>query len=115
MTSAMPSGSRHQPLTIDPDHPAFAGHFPQRPVVPGVVLLDAGLRALAAGDEGATCTIGVAKFLSAVGPGEALRLEIERSATTRGYALRIFAGPGPGDAPERLAVSWTVTFEKPDD
>ncbi|MGI9026126.1 MAG: 3-hydroxyacyl-ACP dehydratase FabZ family protein, partial [Burkholderiaceae bacterium] len=69
---------------IDPSHPAFAGHFPARPIVPGVVLLDQSLRAIAAtfGLEEETmastiCAIGVAKFLSPVGPGEALRLEVE--------------------------------------
>ena len=27
-------------LAIPPDHPSLSGHFPGRPIVPGVVLLD---------------------------------------------------------------------------
>ncbi len=102
----------HLPLAIDPHHPAFEGHFPSRPVVPGVVLLDCGLRAIARhrGDEACAgnLRIGVAKFLSIVGPGEPVRLEIEATSTSDGYRLRIFAGP-PAD--ERLALTGSVNFE----
>ncbi len=71
-------------LFIAPDHPAFAGHFPGAPIVPGVVLLDAVVYAVlqtqgpkASGDGFDTtpvCQISAAKFLSPVGPGETLRL-----------------------------------------
>ena len=63
-------------LHIAADHPAFAGHFPGRPIVPGVVLLDEALRAIAAA-EGLSATawkLGSAKFVRPVGPGEALLL-----------------------------------------
>lgn len=129
-------------LSIDAAHPAFAGHFPARPIVPGVVLLDRSLRAIAANfgldDEAIAstiCRIGAAKFLSPVGPGEALRLEVE--ATSRAgsasvaalrttstapsarapaptfitYTLRVFAGEAAG---ERLAMTGTVSFEPRD-
>ena len=56
-----------------PEHPAFAGHFPGRPIVPGVLLLDAALHAL--GADGAVCRIANAKFLQPVEPGAALRLQ----------------------------------------
>jgi 3-hydroxyacyl-[acyl-carrier-protein] dehydratase len=67
-------------LFIAPDHPAFAGHFPGAPIVPGVVLLDAAVHAvmqsihIPASVEGTqnTCQINAAKFLSPVGPGETL-------------------------------------------
>ena len=39
------SASHREPLCIEPTHPALDGHFPGRPVVPGVVLLDRVLEA----------------------------------------------------------------------
>lgn len=65
------------PVTIAADHAAYAGHFPGRPILPGVVLLDEALHALAAsqGREAATGQIRAAKFLSPVAPGEALRVD----------------------------------------
>ena len=67
-------------VTIHPDHPALAGHFPGAPILPGVLLLDETLRALEAQD--ATLVpghwrIGRAKFLKPVRPGETLLLEHE--------------------------------------
>lgn len=68
---------RSLPLAVAGDHPAYAGHFPGRPILPGVVLLDAVLHALAAasGRDTATGQIRTAKFLSPVAPGEALRVD----------------------------------------
>jgi 3-hydroxyacyl-[acyl-carrier-protein] dehydratase len=58
--------------TVPIDHPAFAGHFPGRPIVPGVVLLERAL-ALVAGEQGSKgFSVANAKFLSPVGPGETL-------------------------------------------
>ena len=63
-------------LTIAPDHPALAGHFPGMPVVPGVVLLDGALHALGAalGCDLSACRIASLKFLSPVLPGQALEV-----------------------------------------
>jgi len=61
---------------VPPDHPAFAGHFPGMPILPGVVLLDVTLHAMAeaAGIEPGTCEIGSVKFLSPAKPGDALEI-----------------------------------------
>lgn len=68
-------------LSIAADHPAYAGHFPGQPILPGVVLLDAALHALAAVEGVAGCgQIRSAKFLSPVLPGEALTLHYSASS-----------------------------------
>lgn len=64
---------------VPTDHPAFAGHFPGRPIVPGVVLLDRALAAVA--PAGQPCRIGTAKFFRPVGPGEALDFRFETLAS----------------------------------
>lgn len=69
-------------LTILPDHPAFAGHFPGTPIVPGVVLLDEALHAIttAAGIAPSACHINSVKFLSPLKPGESVVIEHEAQA-----------------------------------
>ena len=80
-------------LFIAPDHPAFAGHFPGMPILPGVVLLDAAMhtalqamRTASSGDRGEDgakdiCQISSAKFLSPVSPGETLTISCTTSAS----------------------------------
>jgi 3-hydroxymyristoyl/3-hydroxydecanoyl-(acyl carrier protein) dehydratase len=67
-------------LEISPQHPAFAGHFPGTPIVPGALLLDEAVRVLSAVAEGGAvrCEIAATKFLSVVRPGEALSVEHEQ-------------------------------------
>lgn len=64
------------------DHPAFAGHFPGNPVLPGVALLDAALAELALdpGFELIDCRLAAAKFHAFVRPGESLALQSELRA-----------------------------------
>ena len=55
------------------DHPTAAGHFPGNPVIPGAVLLDEVLRAIAGTEAQLRPTaIRSAKFLHVVRPGDAL-------------------------------------------
>ena len=86
-------------LTIAPDHPAFAGHFPGAPIVPGVVLLDAAVHAMLqmprpatagdAGDKstGKTCRISAVKFTSPVGPGETLTISCTAAAGSTRFEI----------------------------
>ncbi len=65
--------------TVPFDHPAFAGHFPGTPILPGVVLLDTALQAIAKA-SGVTldrCEISSVKFLSPAYPGDALVIQHE--------------------------------------
>lgn len=69
-------------LNIPSDHPAFKGHFPGTPIVPGVVLLDKVIDALSK-ESGLTVTewqISSVKFLSPLTPGETASLEYEHLA-----------------------------------
>ena len=72
----------HSALHIAADHPAFAGHFPAFPVLPGAILLDEMLKAieLTRGIDLKLWHISSAKFLDAVRPRDRLVLEHEASA-----------------------------------
>jgi 3-hydroxymyristoyl/3-hydroxydecanoyl-(acyl carrier protein) dehydratase len=58
------------------DHPAFEGHFPARPILPGVIVLAEALAAIekATAKPAARWLVESAKFLSPVEPGESLTL-----------------------------------------
>lgn len=64
--------------TLDPAHPALAGHFPYHPVAPGVVVLDRVIAAVEAQLPAQHC-VGVRrmKFLRPLRPGETFVLEID--------------------------------------
>ncbi|MDZ4141354.1 MAG: hypothetical protein U1C48_05050 [Methylotenera sp.] len=69
-------------LKIPANHPAFAGHFPGTPIVPGVVLLDEAIHAIIT-DTGLAATawqISSVKFLSPLKPGEIVTIEHEQLA-----------------------------------
>jgi 3-hydroxyacyl-[acyl-carrier-protein] dehydratase len=74
-------------VEVAADHPAFAGHFPGMPILPGALLLDEALHAIET-DRNLDLTqwrLTAAKFLEPVRPGDAL--VIEHSAAPGG-ALR---------------------------
>jgi 3-hydroxymyristoyl/3-hydroxydecanoyl-(acyl carrier protein) dehydratase len=88
-------------LTIPADHPAFAGHFPGDPLLPGVALLAEVLEAVLdapalAGLLGAAPRIGAVKFLAPVRPGAQLAITLEPGP--RGLRFEVREG-------ERIAAS----------
>jgi len=73
--------TRHVALQIPADHPAFAGHFPGQPVLPGVTLLAEVLEALLdvpalAALIGPAPRLAAAKFLAPVRPGAPLTIDL---------------------------------------
>jgi 3-hydroxymyristoyl/3-hydroxydecanoyl-(acyl carrier protein) dehydratase len=78
-------------LPVAADHPAYPGHFPGNPILPGVVVLSEVLAAVAAssGRPPSAWTLANAKFLSPVTPGTALVLRLDSA----GEPHDLFAGP----------------------
>lgn len=62
---------------VPPDHPALAGHFPGAPMLPGAVLLDVAIQAIAnaSGISLDNCVINSVKFLYPAGPGDELSIQ----------------------------------------
>lgn len=69
--------------TVPLDHPAFAGHFPGNPILPGVVLLDVALQIIATscGIAPDICEVSSVKFLSPAAPGDELVIRHSVSAS----------------------------------
>lgn len=90
------------------DHPTAAGHFPGNPIIPGAVLLDEVLSAIAAGAGGAPgpCVIRSAKFLHPVRPGD--RVLIRWQAARAGEIKFECLLPDP----ERLVLTGAVRLEE---
>lgn len=101
------TASHRVPLRIAPDHPALPGHFPGRPLVPGVVVLERVAAAWKAWRGTAIAGLD-AKFVQPLLPGEAAtimlrdedgrgRFEVARAdgcALARGTLVPADAGVG---------------------
>ena len=89
-------------MQIAHDHPAFAGHFPGQPLLPGVLLLAQVLEAALAdpaliGRLGDAPRLSNAKFLSPVRPGDRIEMTFDTASNLRlGFEVR---------CGERLAAS----------
>ncbi|GHT85837.1 AMP-ligase [Betaproteobacteria bacterium] len=88
--------ARSRSLTLAADHPACVGHFPGRPIVPGVVLLDRAARALAAesGLQEPCWRVGSVKFIRAIKPGVDVQLEWQAPGANGAIAFSLSDGAG---------------------
>ena len=75
---------------IAADHPSLPGHFPGRPIVPSVVLLDAALTLLLARRPGRT-VIGVpsVKFALPVRPGQNVKVSCDEGGDRIAFACTV--------------------------
>lgn len=83
----MSAGEYRENFSIDAAHPALPGHFPGRPVVPGVVLLD---RVAAALERWRGVRIGglaQVKFLRPLLPDQCVELVLEDGGTSMRFHI----------------------------
>ena len=73
-------------VTFPAGHPALPGHFPGRPIVPGVLLLDAVMQA--AGPGPCLGLLRRAKFLAPVLPGDEVEIALAPGPGRLGFACR---------------------------
>ena len=94
-THTAADGSASASWPIAADHPAFAGHFPGRPLLPGVVLLSLVMETLAGAPSlqavlGPTPQVDSVKFLAPVGPGAVVGVVLRPHGS--GVAFELHAG-----------------------
>ena len=89
-----PGRSVHARTSFDANDPMFEGHFPGKPIVPGVILTEAlaqaaGIAAAAGYSDSETplfllSAIRTMKFFQPVRPGDRIDLRVEKIAATDG-------------------------------
>ena len=79
-------------FSIPADHPSLPGHFPGRPIVPGVVVLERVLEAIEAahGSLQAPLRLPQVKFAQPLLPGE--RADIQLSGEAPRWRFRVLRG-----------------------
>lgn len=71
-------------FVIPQDHPSLPGHFPGRPIVPGVVVLDCAIAALLRDCPAARLArLDEVKFVAPVSPGAEICVSCEERSSDR--------------------------------
>jgi 3-hydroxyacyl-[acyl-carrier-protein] dehydratase len=99
-------------MTVDPGNPILAGHYPDRPIFPGVCLVECVHRAVlvaghSRGVEPVLAELPTARFLDAVLPGDTVDIDAKITrGRTRWKAAATLSGPrGPV---ARIALLYAV-------
>ncbi len=90
-------GARIVTLHVSEDHACFAGHFPGRPIVPGVVLLHWAVAELAGWQERALeiVELEALKFRRPLLPGETFDLRLAPARSAKTFSFEMFDAAGP--------------------
>lgn len=80
---------------FEADHPASRGHFAGNPIIPGAVLLNETVAAIAAriGAAPAPLSVGSAKFPRPARPGDRVRIEFSRAGDAIKFACTVDGEP----------------------
>lgn len=104
-------------FVIPHDHPSLPGHFPGRPIVPGVLLLEQVLVAIEVEHGGlGSLRLPQVKFLQPLLPGETARIELQpfdgrwafrvlRGDVVLATGEVVRAGPGAGSPARAPAIA----------
>jgi len=78
MLHQVTQGTHRFTFSVDPEHFVFQGHFPEDPILPGLVQVDWALRLAvdAFGPTGPFLGLEHLKFCDLIRPGEAITLEL---------------------------------------
>ena len=80
-------------FVIPNDHPSLAGHFPGRPIIPGVVVLDAAMAQILRCRPACSVTsLDDVKFLAPVLPGSEVTVTFRESSPGRVIFVCTVAG-----------------------
>lgn len=78
----------HTTLRFEPDHPSLPGHFPGRPLVAGVLLLEQVAEALRAWRGERLACVREAKFVAPLEPEQTAELQLTPAGAQVRFELR---------------------------
>jgi len=82
-------------FVVERDHPSLAGHFPGRPIVPGVLLLDRVLTVVASEFKQPVTRLQQVKFGAALLPGETALAQIEAIGSQLKFSVQVQRAGAP--------------------